>query len=168
MPVGYLRSVPKVDIQFERDSYRTGDELRVKVTVHTIRPGMSVRRAVVDLVLENRYTQSSVVSVIDVNAARGLIRTGHQGGVLGRLPPVARSNQRITQDRVDRNIIGQKRLFADGVIRHRTEIFNLDFEIKPPPVTRTTERRHSYVISVHFDLPRMRDVEIHRSVPVQL
>ncbi len=167
MPIGMFKSVPKVDIHFERDSYRPGDELRVRLTFHTSRPGMSVRRAVVDLVLENRYTQSSVVSVIDVRASAGVFR-GASGAPMGRMPPTARSNQRITQERVDRNIIGQERLFQDGIIRHRTEIFDLSFEIKPPPVIRTTERRLSYAISVHLDLPRMRDVEIHKSVPVQL
>ena len=34
MPIGYLRSVPKVDIQFDKESYRPCDELRAKVTVH--------------------------------------------------------------------------------------------------------------------------------------
>lgn len=159
MPIGYLKSVPKVDIQFERESYRPGDELRVRITVRTDHPGLRVRRAVVDLVLENRYTQSSVVSVIDVRAGS----SGMRGGAAPRS-----SNRRITQDRVDRNIIGQQRLFTDGVIRHRTEMFSLDFEIKPPPAFRTTERRLSYVLSIHFDLARMRDVEIHRAVPVQL
>lgn len=167
MPIGYLKSVPKVDIQFERDSYRPGDELRVAITVHTSRPGLTVRRAVVDLVLENRYTQSSVVSVVDVRASGGNIRSGG-GAPMGRMLPTARSNQRVTRERVDRSIIGQERLFPDGVIRHRTETFNLKFEIKPPPVIRTTERRLSYVISVHFDLPRMRDIEVHRAVPVKL
>lgn len=159
MPVGYFKSVPKVDIQFERDSYRPGDELRAKITVHTNRPGMSVRRAVVDLVLENRYTQSSVVSVMDPRGGASAMRGG---------PAPKMSNQRITQDRIDRNIIGQERLFADGVIRHRTETFNLRFDIKPPPARRTTEQRLAYLISVHFDLPRMRDVETHRAVPVQI
>ncbi len=76
MPVGYFKAVPKVDFHFERESYQPGDELRVRITVHTNRPGMTVRRAVVDLVLENRYTQSSVVSVVDTRAAGGLSRGG--------------------------------------------------------------------------------------------
>ncbi len=166
MPVGYLRAKPKVDIQFEKDSYRPGDELRVRLTVHTDRPGTSVRRAVVDLVLENRYTHTAVVSVVDTRAARGGIGGAYGGGGT-RPPPTASSNQRVTQQRVDRNIIGQERLFTDGVIRHRTEMFDLTFEIKPPPAVRTTQRNRSYMISVHFDLPRMRDVEIHRRVPVE-
>ncbi len=166
MPVGYFKAVPKVDIQFERDSYRPGDELRARVTVHTERPGMSVRRAVVDLVLENRYTHTAVVSLVDPRSATSSASSAYGG--MGRVQGPVSTSQRITQERVDRNIIGQERLFTDGKIRHRTETFDLRFEIKPPPAQRTTQRRLSYVLSVHFDLPRMRDVEIHKSVPVQL
>lgn len=167
MPIGYFRSVPKVDIRFERDSYRPGDELRTRVTVHTDRPGQSVRRAVVDLVLENRYTHTSMTSTIDVRAFGAFTGSSH-GSPMGRMPPVARSLERVTEERTDRVIIGQERLFTEGVIRHRTEIFDLQFEIKPPVLQRTTQRRLRYLVSVHFDLPRMRDVEIHRAVPVQL
>lgn len=163
MPVGYFKSVPKVDIHLEREAYRPGEELRVRVTVHTERPGMSVRRAVVELVIENRYTHSSIMAnVVDTRSLGGALAGGRQGGSM------ASTSKRVTQERVDRVAIGRERLFTDGVIRHRTEVFDLRFEIKPPPVRRTTQQRVKYLVSVHFDLPRMRDVEIHKAVPVQM
>lgn len=159
MPVGYFKAVPKVDIHLEREAYRPGDELRVRVTVHTERPGMSVRRAVVELVIENRYTQSSIMAnVVDTRSLGG----GRLGGSM------ATTSKRVTAERVDRMVIGRERLFADGVIRHRTEVIDLRFEIKSPPVRRTMGQRVNYMISVHFDLPRMRDVEIHKAVPVEM
>ena len=161
MPIGYFRSAPKVDISFDKDSYRQGDELRARVTVHTDRPGLAVHRAVVELVQEHRYTHSAVRSVHDPKTARASVQSG---GAVG----LASFNKRITSEKVDRIAIGRERLFADGVIRHRTEIFDIQFEIKPPAVRRTTQKGLRYLVSVHFDLPRMRDVEVHRSVPVQL
>ena len=49
MPIGYFKSVPKVEIDLDRDSYSFGDELRVRVNVQTDHPGLKVRRAVVEL-----------------------------------------------------------------------------------------------------------------------
>ncbi len=164
MPIGYFKSVPKVSIEFERDSYRPGDELRVRVTVHSARPGTTVRRAVVDLVIENRYTSTSTVSVA---RATGVGGTGQHMSQTGRVS-ITKTDRRVTEERVDRTIIGRERLFTDGVIRRRNEIFDLRFEIKRPSTRRTTQRDWLYQLSVHFDLPRMRDVEIHRTVPVQL
>ena len=165
MPIGFLRSVPKLDIQFERDSYRPDDELRVRLTVNAGRTGVRVRRAVVDLVLENRYTHSAMASVIDVRSAGAFSPSG-PNIPSGRVMPIARSNQRVTEEKVDRITLGRERLFPDGVIRHRTEVFDLRYQVKPPPVQRTTERNFTYMISVHFDLPQMRDLEFHKSVPV--
>lgn len=162
MPIGYLKSVPKVEITLDKEAYRAGDELRVRVTVHTDRPGMSVRRAVVELVLENRYTHRRAGQTLDVRSF------GSAGGASN---PMIHSPFRagtVTEERIDRMVMGQHRLFTDGVIRRRTETFDLRFEVKKPPVTRTLERRANYFVSVHFDLPRMRDVEVHRAVPVQL
>ena len=168
MPIGYFKSVPKVDIHLEKESYRPGDELRVRVTVHTERPGMSVRRAVVELVIENRYAQTSMISMLDRKSLGVTAMGGRHGGVVGGMHRMASTTQRVTEERVDRVAIGRERLFTDGVIRHRTETFNLSFEIKKPPAMRTMERRTKYLISIHFDLPRMRDVEIHKTVPVDL
>lgn len=167
MAFGYLRSVPKVDIQFERELYRVGDELRVRLSVTTDRPGIRVRRAVVELVLENRYTHTTVVRQMEVRMGRGAPPV-RGVSAFERFPSVGNLDKRITQERIDRIVQGQERLFTDGVIRHRTEMFDLRFEVKPPAVQRTMQRQLKYMINVHFDLPRMRDVEIHKAVPVQL
>ncbi len=162
MPIGMLRSGPKVDIQLDKDVYRPGDQLRARVTVHTDRPGMSVRRAVVELVLVNRYTHIRTGPTLDVRSY------GNIGGAGNPLLHSPFRSSSITEERADRVTLCQERLFAEGVIRHRTQTFELSCEVKAPPVRRTMERRASYVISVHFDLPRMRDVEVHRTVPVQI
>ena len=168
MPVGYFKSVPKVDIHLEREAYRPGDELRVRLTDHTERPGMSVRRAVVELVIENRFTQSSMANVSDTRSLGSFSTSGRHGVSVSPTHRMASTPQRITEERVDRVVIGRERLFTDGVIRRRTETFDLRFEVKPPPVRRTMELRAKYMVSVHFGLPRMRDVEIHKAVPVEL
>lgn len=159
---GPFKSVPRVDIRLDREVYRPGDLLRASVTVHTDRPGMSVRRAVIELVLENRYTHVRTGQTLDVRSY------GNIGGAGNPLLHSPFRSGSITEERVDRIVMCQERLFTDGVIRHRTETAELRCEIKPPPVRRTMERRATYMVSVHFDLPRMRDVEAHRSVPVQI
>ena len=42
MPIGYFKSVPKVEISLDKESYKPGDELLARVTVQTERPGMKV------------------------------------------------------------------------------------------------------------------------------
>ncbi len=162
MPIGYLRSVPKIDITLDREVYRPGDDLRAAIKIHTDRPGLKVRRAVVELVLENRYTHIRTGNVLDT---RSYSNIGGAGNPIMHSPFRSAS---ITEERVDRVILCQERLFESGVIRHRTETAELRCEVKKPPVRRTAELRATYLISVHFDLPRMRDVEVHKSVPVQL
>lgn len=162
MPIGYFKPVPRIDISLNKETYRPGDELKAKVTVHTDRPGMKVRRAVIELVLENRYTHVRTGQVLDVRSY------GHIGGTGNQLLHSPFRSASITEERVDRIILCQQRLFESGVIRHRTEVSELVCKVKKPPVRRTAELRATYLISVHFDLPRMRDVEVHRRVPVEL
>lgn len=162
MPIGYFKAVPKVDIRLDREVYRAGDELRARVTVHTDRPGMSVRRAVIELVLENRYTHVRTGKTLDVRS---------YGTIGGAGNPMLHSPFRsgtITEERVDRIVLCRERLFEDGVIRHRTETAELRCVVKAPPIRRTMERRATYMINVHFDLARMRDVEVRMAVPVQI
>lgn len=162
MPIGFFRSVPKVDIRLDKDVYRPGDEIRARVTVHTGRPGLSVRRAVVELVLENRYTHVRTGQTLDVRSY------GNIGGVGNPLLHSPFKSSSITEERMDRITLCQQRLFEDGVIRHRTETVEFRCEVKAPPVRRTMERRAVYAVIVHFDLPRMNDVEARITVPVQI
>lgn len=166
MPIGFFRSVPKVEINLDKDSYSFGDELQVRVNVQTDRPGLKVRRAVVQLLKENRYTQSSMVSIPDTGAAKAGIR-----GMRDQVNQTAGSvnlNKRVTEDRIDRVPVGRERLFTDGVIRHRNETFDLIFELMRPTARQISDSGLSYQVKVHFDLPLMRDVEMHKSVPVRL
>lgn len=162
MPIGYFKPVPRVDIRLSRDIYRIGDELQATVTVHTDRPGMKVRRAVVDLVMENRYTHVRTGQALDVRSY------GNIGGAGNPMLHSPFKSASITEERVDRIVLCRQRPFGDGLIRHRTETLDFKCEIEAPKVQRTMERRITYAISVHFDLPHMRDVEVHRAVPVQL
>jgi hypothetical protein len=167
MLLGYLRAPPKVDIRFDRELYSPGDDLRVRMTLHTDRPGLKVRRAVVELVLENRYTHTAVIRTMEV-------RTREEGGssrnisAFERMPTVGNVDRRVSQERVDRVVLGRERLFPGGVIRHRTEVFDFEFKIEAPLVQRTLERRVTYHIDVHFDLPRMRDLQFRKAVPVTI
>ncbi len=162
MPVGFLRSVPKIDIQLDKERYRPGDELRARVKIQTDRPGTSVRRAVIELVLENRYTHIRTGQTLDTRSF------GNVGGLQNPFVQSPFRSGSITEERVDRIVLCQERILENGTIRHRMETFDLRCEVKAPPVRRTMELRATYLVSVHLDLPRMRDVEVHRSVPVQL
>ena len=162
MPIGPFKAVPKVDIQLDKDVYQVGDQLRARITVHTNNPGMSVRWAVADLVLVNRYTHVRSANVVDPRAYGGF-----GPGSTAILPSPFRPSS-LTEERADRVVICREKLFESGTIRHRTETFELKCEVKAPRVRRTMERRVSYMVSVHLDLPRMRDVEQHKTVNVQV
>lgn len=163
MPIGYFKAVPKVDIQFEDRQYRVGDELRVTVVMHTDKPGLKVTRAVLELALENRYTHTRTGQTLDVRAY------GTVGANLAApVTPSPFSKGRITEERVDRVVQGREELILNGALRQRSQMFRVDFTIQPPPVRRTMQRRATYQLLVHMDLPRMRDVEVHRRVSVQL
>ncbi len=165
MPIGFFKSVPQVEINLDKDSYSFGDELQVRVNVQTDSPGLKVRRAVVELLKENRYTQSSMVSIPDTKTAEASL-TGARA--ITQSAGSVNMSKRVTENRVDRVPVGRERLFTDGVIRHRNETFNLRFELKRPAARQISDKGLSYQVSVHFDLPGMRDVEIHKSVPVRL
>lgn len=161
MPIGYFRDAPKIDIKFDDRQYRPGEELRVTVVMHSERPGLKVRRGVIELVMENRYTHVRAGRTFDARAY-GAFSSG--GPVL---PSPFRSGT-ITEERVDRDVQGREEFLLNAVLRHRTEIFHARFTVKAPPVRRTMERRASYLVSVHMDIPRMRDIEVHKTVPVKL
>ena len=77
-------------------------------------------------------------------------------------------SKRVTEDRVDRVPVGRERLFPDGVIRRRNETFDLRFALKRPAARQISDGGLSYLVKVHFDLPRMRDVDVSKSVPVRV
>ena len=163
MPIGFLRQAPKIDIQFDDRQYRAGDEIRVRVVMQTDKPGLKIRRAVLELALENRYTHTRVGNVLD---------RGAYGSVSPRVPspmvPSPFTQARFSEERVDRHVMGREELILDGVLRQRTQLFGATFTIKAPPVRRTMERRATYQLLVHMDIPRMRDVEVHKQVQVQI
>ncbi len=164
MPIGPLRATPKVDIQLDKDAYQAGDELRAKIIVHTSRPGMTVRWAVADFVLVNRYTHIRSGQVLDTRAYGPM---NPRAGIGPVLPSPFRPST-FAEERADRVVLCREKMFENGVIRHRTETFELRCEVKAPQVRRTMERRASYMVIVQLDLPRMRDVEQHKTVNVQI
>ena len=164
MPISYFRGAPKIDLTFRGESFVPGDTLDVTVKLHAERPGIKVRRGVVELVMENRYTHSYVGQSINPRSYGAL----GSGGVSAPVVSSPFSSSRVTEERVDRDVQGREEILLDAVLRHRTEIFQARFTIKPPPVRRTMERRATYMVVVHLDIPRMRDVEAHRTVPVKV
>ena len=162
MPIGYLKKPPRVEIDFDRDAYRVGDELVATVTVHANGIGQSVRRAVAELILENRYTHVRSGQVLDTKSY------GNVGGMGNPMLHSPFRSSSVTEERLDRIPLCQVRMFESGRIGHRTESVQLRCQIEAPKVRRTTESRYSYVLYVHMDMPFMRDVEVQRAVPVQV
>lgn len=157
MLLGFLKA-PHLLIEFQDQEYAIGDRLDVVLRIETSRPGQKVRRGVVELVLESRYTQIRTGMALDPRA----------GAAAGPVIASPFSPSRTIEQRVDRDVQARHVFMLDGELKHRRELFQVQFIIKKPPVRRTTESRANYMVSVHMDIPRMRDIEVHRTVPVRL
>lgn len=172
MPIGFFRSPPKVGIDFVDKSYRFGDDLNVRVSVRVEKPGFKIRHAVVQLIVDHRFQKTREVPVYRSSISRS---SGGLHGNWSSIGDMNRSNELladeprlVTEQRVETAIQDEQVILENRALMYRVQSFDADFRIAPPDFKPQSESSFSYFVRLRMDLPRMPDINLHRTVRVEM
>ena len=171
--LAYFKPLPKVGIDFVDRLYRHGDDLHTRVSIKVEKPGLKVRRASVQILVDHRYSDTKRVPVFEHRQSGGL-GWPYSGGRMRTIGDVNGANdilphetRRVTERSVDTTVLQERVIIADGTLKYRIQSFDADFRIVRPESESKPDESFSYFVRLRMDLPRMPDIKLHRAVRVE-
>lgn len=174
MPLAFFRSLPKVEIHFVDKLYRYGDDLNVRVSIRVDKPGLKVRHAAVQLLVYHRFLRTREIPVYKSAWSKGV---GSSYGGWGTLKAGDRNRlddlfsdetQLVTEQRVETAIQDEQVILDNRPLMYRVQSYDVDFKIAPPDFKCQSESSYSYFVRLRMDLRRMPDINLHRTVQVEI
>ena len=156
-----------VNLSFENRPYMLGEMINLTVQL-TPKRDLEVREARVDLVCEERYTETYTVMVHDRRALKGSMGVSFRGGfVPPPTTPPPKIPKRITEKRKLSDVHGGVAFLSDTQLQAgRTGTFNARLKIDPEPPSSTGKGSLTWKLVTTIELPRARDVTKEEKVRV--